>query len=252
MSIKILLSIKLTFLFAFANDSDLQNIFDKYKINGTLILSSLNQDEVYIYNKERSTKRYLPASTFKIINTLIALDEKAIKNEHEILKWDGIVRAYKPWNQNHTLESAFKVSCVWCFQKLARKIGDKKYLEHLNKIKYGNMKTGKNPSNFWLSGDLRISALQQIDFLKQIYLNNLHYSNKHLSILKNIMIVEQTSDYIFRAKSGWTKNIGWYVGYLQKEENVWFFALNMGIQNPSDLKYRKSIVINALKKKNLL
>jgi len=252
MSIKILLSISFTFLFAFANDSDLQNIFDKYKINGTLILSSLNKNEVYIYNKARSTKRYLPASTFKIINTLIALDEKAIKNQHEIIKWDGILRGYKPWNQNHTLESAFKVSCVWCFQKLARKIGDKKYLEHLNKIKYGNMKTGKNLSNFWLSGDLRISALQQIDFLKQIYLNNLPYSNKHLSILKNIMIVEQTSDYIFRAKSGWTKNIGWYVGYVENDNNVWFFALNMDIYSKRDLKYRKELVMQVLKKKEIL
>ncbi len=252
MSIKILLSISFTFLFAFANDSDLQNIFDKYKINGTLILSSLNKKEVYIYNKARSTKRYLPASTFKIINTLIALDEKAIKNQHEIIKWDGIIRGYKPWNQNHTLESAFKVSCVWCYQSLAERVGDKNYLEHLNNINYGNQKTGTNLTTFWLDGDIRISAMQQIDFLQKIHAVDLPYKKEDINILKNIMIVNQTSSYTIRAKTGWTKNIGWYVGYVENDNNVWFFALNMDIYSKRDLKYRKELVMQVLKKKEIL
>jgi len=252
MGIKILLSISFTFLFAFANDSDLQNIFDKYKINGTLILSSLNKDEVYIYNKVRSTKKYLPASTFKIINTLIALDEKAIKNQHEIIKWDGIVRGYKPWNQNHTLKSAFKVSCVWCYQSLAKIVGDKNYLEHLNNINYGNKKTGTNITTFWLDGHIRISAMQQIDFLQKIHAVNLPYKKEDINILKNIMIVNQTSSYTIRAKTGWTKNIGWYVGYVETDNNVWFFSLNMDIYSKRDLKYRKELVMQALKKKEIL
>ena len=166
----------LVFLFSshlMAEDKDLENIFKKNGINGAVIISSLNNDKKYIYNNSRAEKRYIPASTFKILNTLIALDQKVINNENDIIKWDGKKRFYSPWNQDQTLKSAISISCVWCYQKFARKIGNKNYLNYLNKNHYGNEKTGSELATFWLDGDLKISTYEHIEFLQNLY-NNQH------------------------------------------------------------------------------
>ena len=231
-------------------DTEIEDIFKKSNINGSLVLSTLDTDE-YIYNKTRANTRYLPGSTFKIPNTLIALQEKVIKDEYEILKWDGKIRSYAPWNKDQNLKSAFPISCVWCYQELATKIGNDKYLQHLKKLQYGNQKTGQDLTTFWLSGDMKISVNEQIKFLKKLYKSELPYKKEYINILKKIMIVKKTDEYTIRVKTGWTQNIGWYVGYIETKNKVWFFALNADI-HWEQLKYRKQIVMEALKVKNIL
>jgi len=249
-NIKIIVLISILFNLALAQDKELENIFEKTKINGTIILSSLNNEE-FIHNNTRAIKRYIPASTFKIPNTLIALEERVIKNEHEIIKWDGKKRFYEPWNKDQTLQSAIEISCVWCYQKLAKKIGNDKYLDWLKKIDYGNEKTGLDVSTFWLEGDLQISAIEQIEFLKKLYKNDLPFEEKYINITKKILTVEKTKDYTIKAKSGWSGKIGWYIGYVETKNNIWFFALNANIKK-EELKYRKQIIMEALKIKNII
>jgi beta-lactamase class D len=249
--IKIILLISIILNLALAKDNKLTNIFDKTKLNGTLVIASLNNDIKYIHNKQRSIKGYIPASTFKIINTLIALEEKVIKDEHEIIKWDGKVRSYTPWNKDQTLQSAISVSCIWCYQKFAKEIKNKKYLTYLSKINYGNQQTGSNVTTFWLDGNIRISAMQQIDFLKKLYKNELPFKQKYIDITKKILTVEKTKDYTIKAKTGFSGKIGWYVGYVEIKNKVWFFALNADVTKDK-LKYRKQIVMEALISKNII
>jgi len=252
--VKYIKLVMLVFLFSshlMAEDKDLENIFKKNGINGAVIISSLNNDKKYIYNNSRAEKRYIPASTFKILNTLIALDQKVINNENDIIKWDGKKRFYSPWNQDQTLKSAISISCVWCYQKFARKIGNKNYLNYLNKNHYGNEKTGSELATFWLDGDLKISTYEHIEFLQNLYNNNMAFQQKHMNITKEILTVEKTNTYIIKAKSGWAKKIGWYIGYVETKNDVWFFALNADIER-SQLKYRKEIIMNALKLKSII
>jgi beta-lactamase class D len=249
--LKITILINLVLNFAFANDKDIKTIFDKTQINGTLVISSLDGKKEYIYNKQRAITKYIPASTFKIPNTLIALQEQVIKDENEIIKWDGIIRSYDFWNKDQTLQSAIKYSCVWCYQIFAKKIGNDKYLTYLKKLHYGNEKTGENVTTFWLDGDLKISAIEQIEFLKKLYNNDLPFNQKYIDITKKILTDEETKDYILKAKSGWSGKIGWYVGYIQSKDKVWFFALNADISK-EQLKYRKEIVIEALKIRKII
>jgi len=246
--IAVLLSLLFT---AVSADVELEKIFKKTKVNGTIVISSLDGNETYMYNQERAAKRYLPASTFKIPNTLISLEEQVIKDENEIIKWDGKVRAYAPWNKDQNLKSAISISCVWCYQIFSKKIGNDKYLKYLEKINYGNKMTGSDVSTFWLDGDIKISAVEQIKFLTKLYKNDLPFSQKYIDITKKILIVDTHSDYTIRAKSGWTGKLGWYVGYIEIKGKVWFFALNADIQR-EQLKYRKQIVIESLKIKNIL
>lgn len=249
--LKILLLISLIFSFANADDKDLEKIFTNFKINGTIVISSLDGNKEYIYNKSRAIKGYLPASTFKIPNTLIALEEQVIKDEYEIIKWDSKERSYKPWNKDQNLQSAISISCVWCYQIFAKKIGNEKYLTYLKKISYGNEKTGSNVSTFWLEGDIKISAFEQIKFLKKLYKNDLPFKEKFIDITKKILTVDKNSEYTIKAKSGWTGKLGWYVGYIEKKGRVWFFALNADIKR-EELRYRKEIVLESLKIKNIL
>ncbi len=236
-------------------DEDLAGLFKNRNINGTLIVSSLSGDEEFIHNVDRANARFIPASTFKIINTLIALDEGAITTD-EVIRWDGEDRGWKSWNQDHSIKTAFPVSCVWFYQELARRVGLDKYITRLSAISYGNMLTGLDVSNFWLEGDVRISAKEQIDLLKKIYEEALPYKKEHFQVLKTIMKVKESENYIIRAKTGWATNtapgIGWHVGYVEKIDNIWFFALNIDIANKSDLVHRKEIVYEALEAKGIV
>ena len=248
---KIILLASLLVSLTMANDKDLENIFAKANINGTIVISSLNSEKSYVYNKQRSIKQYIPASTFKIPNTLIALQEKAIEDEHQLIKWDGKKREYNSWNKDQTLQSAISSSCIWYYQRIAQKIGDKKYLNYLKKFQYGNNKTGTNIETFWLDGDLKISALEQIEFLKKLHTNRLPFEQNYIDITKKILVQHVAKEYTLRAKTGWSGTIGWYVGYVEKKNQVWFFALNADITKDT-IKYRKQIVMEALKIKNII
>ena len=98
----------------------------------------------------------------------------------------------------------------------------------LDKANYGNADISGGIDKFWLSGGLRISTEQQIDFLKRLHDNTLPFSQKPMDIVKNIMIAKDTLGYVVRAKTGWgkqdNKDIGWYVGYVEKENKVYYFA----------------------------
>jgi beta-lactamase class D len=239
-----------------AEDAALQELFQSRKVKGTIVIASLDGATEYISNKARSEKRFLPASTFKIPNTLIALAEGAVANAQEIIKWDGKDTGWAAWNKDQSIETAFPVSCVWFYQELAQRVGNSTYLSHLEQLQYGNKITGTDVTTFWLEGDLRISAQEQVTFLKKLYKEQLPYPKEHQDVVKKIMIVDETPQYVIRAKTGWTtqdnQQIGWYVGYVTTEKQVWFFATNIDINEKSDLTYRKEITQEALHVKGIL
>ncbi len=221
------------------------------KINATVVVSSLNSEKGYTHNPDRAEERFLPASTFKIPNTLIALQEGVISDENEMIKWDGQDKGLPQWNKDQSLRTAFPSSCVWFYQELARRIGLEKYEHYLNELDYGNRKIGASVDTFWLEGEIKISALEQINFLKKIYQEEFEFNQSHYTLLKDLMVVEEEPAYILRAKTGWAKRtasqVGWYVGYLETEEDVWFFSCNLEIHQDSDANYREELVMRLFK-----
>lgn len=252
----ILISLILTIGTANAQDSGLAKLFSDRNVKGTIIISSLDSKTEYLYNEARAEKRFLPASTFKIPNTLIALDERAVLDEKEIIKWDGKDKGWSSWNKDQSIETAFPISCVWFYQDLAKRVGNVNYLYHLDRLDYGNKKTGPEVTTFWLNGDLKISAREQIEFLKKLYKEELPYKKDYIQSLKTLMVVDKNSQYTIRAKTGWAMRIknqhGWYVGYVETDQKVWFFATNLDIGKKSDAIYRKEITMEALKIKGMI
>jgi beta-lactamase class D len=241
---------------AFAEDAEIARLFKEHNANGTLVVSSLDGSTTYVHNDTRAATPLLPASTFKIPNTLIAL-ETGVIGGYDTLKWDGKERSIAVWNRDQTMESAFKSSCIWFYQELARRIGTARYEAWLAKIGYGNAQP--KPDLFWLEGDLRISALDQVTFLKRLYRREFPVKLTSYETLQRIMVVEQTPTYTLRAKTGWAglgnpsaPQLGWYVGYLEAKGIVWFFALNMEMTKPTDAGLRQKLVIDALKVKKIM
>ncbi len=55
----------------------------------TIVLSSLSSEETFIHDESRAARRFSPASTFKILNTLVSLEEKAVPENEGLMRWDG-------------------------------------------------------------------------------------------------------------------------------------------------------------------
>lgn len=228
-------------------------------IKGCFVLYDFNNDEYIRYNKERCEQRFLPASTFKIPNSLIALEEEIIPDENFVIRWDSVDRGWDKWNMDHNLRSALKYSAVWFYQVLARQIDRETYLSYLSKFDYGNQQIGAAIDYFWLDWSLQISANEEIEFLKKFIKNELPVSQRSIDITKEIMIAEQTDDYILRAKTGLGDKregiyTGWYVGYIETTENVYVFALNMEESNYEKIKsqVRIDLAKSILKELNVL
>jgi beta-lactamase class D len=200
--------------------------------SGTLVIYDVNKNEYLTINAERAALRFTPASTFKIPNSLIGLETGVIKDENFVIKWDGIKRWNDDWNKDHTLSSAIKFSVVPYYQELARRVGKKRMQLFLNSLNYGNKIIGERVDSFWLDNTLQISADEQVEFMKKLYEYKLPVSKRAIDIVKNIMSEERYSKSLLKFKTGTGKKatgefIGWLVGYIEKENNVYLFAFNV-------------------------
>ncbi len=244
-----------TFFASVALGEELSPQAELETVNGTLIIASTSGNPIYVHNNDRASQRFSPASTFKILNTLIGLDTNAVESSDFRFQWDGQDRGLATWNRDHNLQSAYRVSCVWCYQEIARKVGRQHYSQALEDIAYGNAEVGDRVDLFWLDGSLKISAFEQIAFLSQLYSGALPFSEAHFEELKEIMLEDKGPGYSLYAKGGWTGpqlHIGWYVGYVESLKGSWLFAMNMDMFELKDAPLRKQLVTDVLKELELI
>ena len=223
---------------------ELKKYFDEFHVQGSFVLYDMSNDKYIFCNQEQFKKSFIPASTFKICNSLIGLETGVIKDENFVMTWDGVVRPVAEWNKDQDMKTAFRMSTVWYYQELARRVGGKRMKYWLDKANYGNADTSGGIDSFWLTGGLRITPEQQIDFLRRLYGNDLPFTRRTVDIVKKIMIVRDTVDLTLRAKTGRSsqdgQDIGWYVGYLQVKNNVYFFATCIQCANPGNPDFARA------------
>jgi len=210
---------------------------------GAFVLYDLNLKRYIRYNPERCAERFIPASTFKIMNSLIGLETGIIPDADYVIKWDGTKYDIPAWNQDHTLRTAIQNSVVWYYQELARRVGEKKMQEYVDAAHYGNQDISGKIDTFWLEGGLRISAEEQVEFLKRLYKGELPFSQRSMNIVKEILVLEKTETYQLSGKTGSGQRItpheSWFVGYLETKGNVYFFATNIEGSDGSGDKARE-------------
>ncbi|MFC5409999.1 class D beta-lactamase [Larkinella bovis] len=217
---------------------DFERFFAEKQLKGSFLFYDPQRDHYTAYHFERARQRFLPASTFKILNTLIGLETGVIQNETTVMKWDSVTREIDAWNRDHTLETAFKASCVPCYQAVARKVGLKRMQEWVAKTGYGTMDiNADNLDMFWLEGKSAISQEEQVDVLCRIHEGNVPFSKRNLAVLKKIMLLDEKPGIRLYGKTGWAggnanPNIGWFVGYVEKGDKVYYFATNIESPQP--------------------
>ena len=219
---------------------------------GGFCIYDIKTDSYIKYNIGHCKKRYSPCSTFKIPNSLIGLETGVIADTGFIIKYDSKVlpkdsfrlanEPFKFWYQDQSLKSAFKYSCVWYYQELARRVGQERMSKMVNSLDYGNNDITSGLDTYWLCGSVQISINEQIEFLKRLYLHKLNgFSDKNIDAVKSIMLYETRSDYKLYGKTGggncWdNKVIGWYVGFVETDSGTKIFAMNIIVNDFSDLK----------------
>lgn len=216
---------------------DLSPHFEAYNVTGAFVLYDAQAGTYTRYNPTRCAQRFIPASTFKILNAMIALETGVIADENEVIQWDGVEWPFVSWNQDHTLKSGMASSVVWFYQELARRIGPERMQQVVTAAGYGNQDIGGEIDSFWLEGDLRISADEQVAFLRRLTDHKLPFSESTMTTVQEIILLEETDAYRLSGKTGWASRVepqvGWFVGTLERNDNVYFFAVNAASYDPT-------------------
>lgn len=208
---------------------EFEKYFQHYGVTGACVVYNAAEDTYVYYNAPKCREQLLPASTFKIPNSLIALETGVVPDEHTLVAWDSVERFVPAWNADTDLRHAFANSTVWYYQEIARRIGKKRMQEYIKKFHYGNKNISGGIDKFWLTGGLRISPEEQVQFLRHLHSGMLPVSQRTLGIVKDIFIREKTEEYTLSGKTGWgmvdSTDIGWFVGWVEREGNTWFYAV---------------------------
>lgn len=220
---------------------------------GTFAGYLVDQARILVSDDKRSGEGKLPASTFKVANSLVALDTGVVRDpDVDVFKWDGVTRPIAAWNKDHTLRSAIAASAVPVYQEIARRIGPQRMQAYLDKFGYGNRNIGGGIDQFWLTGDLRISPIGQIDFLDKLRRGVLPVSKTVQASVRDIMPVVTFGETKIRSKTGLLgaeigkPSLGWLVGWTEKNGGQCVFALNLDVRNPSHTAARETIARKCL------
>ncbi len=243
--------------------------FEEFGVEGCFEYYDNNKEIAHYYNKERCAEQVSPASTFKIFNSLVALETSVAPDEQMVIKWDGVKRWNEDWNRDLTMAEAFKVSAVPYYRELARRIGRQSMQHYLDTVQYGNKKIGDSIDNFWLNNTLLISADEQVGFIKRLYHGELPFSERTQRIVRGMMLQKNGENYRLYYKTGWNNtnnnNLIWVVGYVEKFSELknietkkveaiphpYFFALHFSTTDTTkDLKQIRTELLDKLLEAN--
>ncbi|HMR83827.1 MAG TPA: penicillin-binding transpeptidase domain-containing protein [Niabella sp.] len=224
-------------------DDSPKKYFDENNVDGCFALFNNGTGDFTIYNLKRyRDSTYLPASTFKIINSLIGLQTGSISSDSMVIPWDGVQRSVEAWNKDLNMYEAFRASSVPYYQEVARRIGKDTMQFWLDSLKYGAGKDKKpykisKIDSFWLDNSLKLTPDQNLGVVKQLYFDELPFFKIYQQKVKHAMLFEDNSNYKLAYKTGWgitdkRHALGWVVGWIEENKHPYFFVLNIESSNP--------------------
>ncbi|MBT8401191.1 MAG: class D beta-lactamase, partial [Rhodothermia bacterium] len=169
-----------------------RSVIDSSGFAGTILVYDIAEEQYVAGYRDRVHRRLMPASTFKILNALIAIETGVVEDGSTIIEWDGVSRDRPELNRDLDLATAFRISAVPHFQELARRIGAERMKEYVDAVGYGNRDISGGVDRFWLTGSLRISPAEQVEFIRRLQNDDLPFSSTTMTIVKEIMINEST------------------------------------------------------------
>jgi beta-lactamase class D len=214
-------------------DKSLKKYFDENKVEGCFAIMDNATGKFTVYNLGRyRDSSYLPASTFKIVNSLIGLQTGKISNDSMVIKWDGVNRWNAEWNKDLTMYQAFRVSAVNYYQEVARRIGRDTMQRWLDSLHYGTARIKGPIDSFWMNNTLKITPDEQLGLVKRLYFDQLPFFKSYQEMVKRAMLFEDNPNYRLGYKTGWGFGenghaIGWVVGWVEENRHPYFFVLNI-------------------------
>lgn len=218
-------------------DPELGKYFTDNNVTGTFALMNNGTGKFTVYNLARyRDSSLMPASTFKIVNSLIGLQTGVITNDSMVIKWDSIKRR-EAWDKDLTMYEAFRVSSVPYYQEVARRIGRDTMQHWLDSLSYGTKKITTRIDTFWLDNSLKITPDEQLGLVKKLYFHQLPFFPVYQETVKRAMIFESNANYILAYKTGWGqpdgKQLGWILGWVEENKHPYFFVLNIESSDPN-------------------
>jgi len=212
-------------------------ILEETGFSGTVLIYDLRADRLQATNPSLADARRIPASTFKIANSLIALETGLLVDEHTVIAWDSVVRPRTELSRDLDLAEAFRLSALPHFQSLARAAGSDRMSHYVNLLEYGNRDLSGGIDQFWVAGGLRISPREQLEFLIRLYTDDLPLSPTTMATVRRVMFREEWPGGALSAKTGWARlpdghEVGWWVGWVEKGSDVLFFASMIESDDP--------------------
>lgn len=237
-------------------DKGLVKFFKQNKVDGCFALMDNATGKFTVHNLARyRDSSFLPASTFKIVNSLIGLQTGKISSDSMVIKWDGIKRRVA-WDKDLSMYEAFRVSAVPYYQEVARRIGKDTMQQWLDSLSYGSKKITARAriDSFWLDNSLKITPDEELGLVKRLYFGQLPFFKSYQEVVKRAMLMESDANYRLGYKTGWgstEKNhaLGWIVGWIEENEHPYFFVLNIESPDPNFdmLKVRMKMLKEILK-----
>ena len=223
-------------------------------LNGAAVVYDADAARYTIYDRERALTRRSPCSTFKIVSSLIALENGIIDPDDAVRTWSGETFWNENWNHDIGFMEAFRVSCVWYFREVANEIGQERMQRELDRLAYGNCDISdwegrRNTNNqnraltgFWIELSLLISPKEQAEVMARIFGEDTVYAEETRTALKQAMLVteENTVDIPVYGKTGMGKAQGvvvdaWYTGFAEREEGNLYFCVYLGRTDGKDV-----------------
>jgi beta-lactamase class D/dienelactone hydrolase len=216
-----------------------QSLIDAPGLTGTVLVYDAAKRRYAGIHTGRADRALIPASTFKIVSSLMALDAGLVQDAGTVLRWDGVAHERTELNRDLTLAQAFRLSAVPHYQDLVRRLGPEGVRTHLDALGYGNGDISGGIDQFWLTGGLRISPRDQIDLLVRLERGDLPFSPHAQSLVRDIMVVEEAPTHTIRAKTGWARfgdgrQVAWWVGWVERGDERYFFASALESDRPRE------------------
>ena len=200
---------------------------------GTFVLLDAQTGRTQLLDSERAARRYLPASTFKVYNALVALETGAVTDPDSVFVWDGTEREVPAWNRDHTLRTGMASSVVWLYQRVARRVGRDRYLAAFRRQPYGNGQIGNDVAMFWLDSSLQISANEQVQFIDGLRRGALAFRPDVQAAVRDVLpVLVDSAGARVVGKTGLGRQpgrtlLGWIVGEVERDGRRAVFAMNV-------------------------
>lgn len=167
---------------------DLARLFEARGVEGCFVART--PEGIVRVNAARAAQRYRPASTFKILNALVALESGVALDTGKVLLWDGVKREVPLWNSDLSMNEAFRSSSVWYFVEIGKQNGRERLGKAMREVGYGNA-DASGSDQFWLDGPLRISADEQALFLERLVHGEVPFVARHRAMVARMMLLEE-------------------------------------------------------------